>query len=87
MIKLCNLPIISTFTVKLFGFLQSDNFLYAVAENKNFVVWRISESFDGLKNEIEEMKFAVEDEKNNLLTYTEGKGGETGKVIYWPNNE
>jgi len=40
-----------------------------------------------LKNEIEEMKFAVEDDKNNLLTYTEGKGGESGKVIYWLNNE
>jgi len=39
-----------------------------------------------LKKEIEEMTFAVKDEKGNLLTYTEGKGGESGKVIYCPNN-
>jgi hypothetical protein len=39
-----------------------------------------------LKKEIEEMIFAVKDEKGNLLTYTEENGGKSGKVIYCPNN-
>ena len=87
MIKLCCLPIISTFTVKLFGFLQSSDFLYAVDKNEDFIVWRISEPFDGLKKEIDEMIFAVKDKNDNLLTYTEENGGESGKVIYCPNKQ
>jgi len=38
-----------------------------------------------LKKEIDEMIFAVKDKNDNLLTYTEENGGESGKVIYCPN--